>query len=413
MERRLSAASRRSAPSPIQQLSHLAQRVGAVNLAEGFPDFPAPPHVKAAAAAAAAAIAADHNQYRHVQGICDILAEMAKRDHGLDVDPLTDFVICCGQSEAFAAAIFAIIDPGDEVLLFDPAYETYETCIELARGVPVNVPLDPPSWTLNEDEFLKSFTSRTKAVVLNSPHNPTGKVFSKEELLIIAQACQKVDCFAITDDVYEYITYHENKHISLASLPGMQERTVITSSLSKTYSVTGWRIGWACSPASIASAIRNIHVKLTDSAPALFQEAALIALTSTLDFYSSLKTDYEVRRDFILQLLEDFGFHISFKPQGSVFVFAELPSSWQISDIDFVMNLINDAGVAAVPGRGFFHRNCDGESYHHQYVRFAFCKSDDTLMAAALRMRKLASTKGKTWLIGSGRQEDHTVSASP
>ncbi|RLN40940.1 putative N-succinyldiaminopimelate aminotransferase DapC [Panicum miliaceum] len=286
MERRLSAASRRSAPSPIQQLSHLAQRVGAVNLAEGFPDFAAPPHVKAAAAAA---IAADHNQYRHVQGICDILAETAKRDHGLDVDPLTDFVICCGQSEAFAAAIFAIIDPGDEVLLFDPAYETYETCIELARGVPVYVPLDPPSWTLKEDEFLKSFTSRTKAVVLNSPHNSTGKVFSKEKLLIIAQACQKMDCFAITDEVYEYITYDENKHISLASLPGMQERTIITSSLSKTYSVTGWRIGWACAPASIASAIRNIHVKLTDSAPAPFQEAALIALTSKPDFYSSLK----------------------------------------------------------------------------------------------------------------------------
>ncbi|OEL32718.1 hypothetical protein BAE44_0006263 [Dichanthelium oligosanthes] len=209
MELRLSAASRRSAPSPIQQLSHLAQRVGAVNLAEGFPDFPAPPHVKAAAAAA---IAADLNQYRHVQGICDILAKTMERDHGLDVDPLTDFVICCGQSEAFAAAIFAIIDQGDEVVLFDPAYETYETCIELARGVPIH----------------------------------------------------------------------------------------------------------------------------------------------------------------------------------------------------FVTNLINDAGVAAVPGRGFFHRNFDGESYHHRYVRFAFCKGDDTLMAAALRMRKLADGKG-TLLSGSGKQ-DQTAS---
>ncbi|KAF8672367.1 hypothetical protein HU200_049570 [Digitaria exilis] len=410
MERRLSAASRRSAPSPIQQLSHLAQRVGAVNLAEGFPDFPAPPHVKAAASAA---IAADLNQYSHVQGICDILAETAKRDHGLDVDPLTDYVICCGQSEAFAAAIFAIIDQGDEVLLFDPAYETYETCIQLARGVPVYVPLDPPSWTLNEDKFLKYFTSRTKAVILNSPHNPTGKVFSKEELLIISRACEKMDCFAITDEVYEYITYDENKHISLASLPGMQERTIITSSLSKTYSVTGWRIGWACAPASIASAIRNIHVKLTDSAPAPFQEAALTALTSTPDFYSSLKKDYVVRRDFILKLLEDLGLRISFKPQGSVFVFAELPRSWELSDIDFVTNLINSAGVAAVPGRGFFHGDCDSESYHHRYIRFAFCKGDDTLMTAALRMRKLADGTGRKWLTGSGRQEDQTASASP
>ncbi|TVU00675.1 hypothetical protein EJB05_53883, partial [Eragrostis curvula] len=408
MERKLSAASRRSTQSSIQQLSHLAQRVGAVNLAEGFPDFPAPAHVKAAAVAA---IAADHNQYSHVQGVCDILAETMKRDHGLDVDPLTDFVVCCGQSEAFAAAIFAIIDPGDEVLLFDPAYETYETCIELARGVPVYVPLDPPSWTLNADKFIKSFTGRTKAVVLNSPHNPTGKVFSKEELLIIAEACQKIDCFAITDEVYEYITYDENKHISLASLPGMQERTIITSSLSKTYSVTGWRIGWAYAPTTIASAIRNIHVKLTDSAPAPFQEAALIALTSTPDYYTSLKKDYKMRRDFILQLLKDIGFHISFKPQGSVFVFAELPRSCQISDIDFVMKLINDAGVAAVPGRGFFHISCDGESYHHQYVRFAFCKGDDTLKAAALKMRNMADSNGRAWL--NGRQEDPTASTSP
>ncbi|XP_052169334.1 uncharacterized protein LOC127786049 [Oryza glaberrima] len=389
MEAKLSAASRRVAPSPIQQLSHLAQRVGAVNLAEGFPDFPAPAHVKAAAAAA---IAADLNQYRHVQGICDVLAETMKRRHGLRVDPLTDFAVCCGQSEAFAAAIFAIIDQGDEVLLFDPAFETYQTCIELARGVPVYVPLDPPSWTLNEDKFLKSFTNRTKAVVLNSPHNPTGKVFSKEELLIIAQACQKMDCFAITDEVYEYITYDENKHISLASLPGMQERTIITSSLSKTYSVTGWRIGWACAPANIASAIRNIHVKLTDSAPAPFQEAALVALTSPPDFYSSLKQDYTVRRDFILQMLTDFGFRISFKPQGSIFVFVELPRSWQLSDMDFVTNLIKNAGVAAVPGRGFFHSSTDDPSYHHRYVRFAFCKSNDTLNAAAEKMRKLAAS---------------------
>uniref|UniRef100_A0ACD5U5J1 Uncharacterized protein n=1 Tax=Avena sativa TaxID=4498 RepID=A0ACD5U5J1_AVESA len=385
MERKLSEASRRATPSPIQQLSHLAQRVGAVNLAEGFPDFPAPVHVKAAAAVA---IAADLNQYRHVQGICDVLAETMKRDHGLHVDPLTDFAICCGQSEAFAAAIFAIIDPGDEVLLFDPSYETYQTCIELARGVPVYVPLDPPSWTLNGDKFLKSFTSQTKAVILNSPHNPTGKVFSKEDLLIISEACQKMDCFAITDEVYEYITYDENKHISLASLPGMQERTIITSSLSKTYSVTGWRIGWACAVANIAAAIRNIHVKLTDSAPAPFQEAALTALTSTPDYYESLKKDYGVRRDFILQLLKNYGFHISFEPQGSVFVFAELPKSWQISDIDFVTNLINNAGVAAVPGSGFFHTDPDDQSYHRRYVRFAFCKSDETLKAAAQKMVK-------------------------
>uniref|UniRef100_A0A0D9XKT6 Aminotransferase class I/classII large domain-containing protein n=1 Tax=Leersia perrieri TaxID=77586 RepID=A0A0D9XKT6_9ORYZ len=366
MEAKLSEASRRVTPSPIQELSKLSQRVGAINLAEGFPDFPAPAHLKAAAAAA---IAADHNQYRHVQGICDILAETMRRDHGLDVDPLTDFAICCGQSEAFSAAIFAIIDQGDEVLIFDPAFETYQTCIELARGVPVYVPLDPPSWTLNEDKFLKSFTNRTKAVVLNSPHNPTGKVFGKEELLIIAQACKKMDCFVITD---------EECKIGPSLLPHYQKLTVI---------------GWACAPANIASAIRNIHVKLTDSAPAPFQEAALVALTSTPDFYSSLKKDYTVRRDYILQTLTDFGLRISFKPQGSIFVFAEISRSWQLSDMDFVTNLITSAGVAAVPGRGFFHTGTDDPSYHHRYVRFAFCKSDDTLKAAAQRMQKLAGSE--------------------
>ncbi|XP_066338022.1 uncharacterized protein [Miscanthus floridulus] len=190
----------------------------------------------------------------------------------------------------------------------------------------------------------------------------------------------------------------------------MQERTIITSSLSKTYSVTGWRLGWACAAASIASAIRNTHIKLTDSAPAPFQEAALIALTSTADYYTSLKKDYEEKRDFILQLLKDLGFKISFKPQGSVFAFAELPRSCQLSDIEFVMKLINDAGVAAVPGRGFFHKTFDGESYCHRYVRFAFCKGDDTLKAAAMKMRKLASRQGEPWL--TGRHEDQTMPAS-
>ncbi|KAM0870109.1 hypothetical protein ACQ4PT_040236 [Festuca glaucescens] len=274
MEEKLSEASRRATPSPIQQLSHLAQRVGAVNLAEGFPDFPAPAHVKATATAA---IAADLNQYRHVQGICDVLAETMKRDHGLRVDPLTDFAICCGQSEAFAAAIFAS-----------------STC---------KLPM------------------------------------------LFHSVC--------------------------------------------------WRIGWACAVAKIAAAIRNIHVKLTDSAPAPFQEAALIALTSTPDYYESLKTDYAVRRNFILQLLKNYGLHISFEPQGSVFVFAELPKSWQISDIDFVTNLINNAGVAAVPGRGFFHTDPDDQSYHHRYVRFAFCKSDETLKAAAQKMMKPAESNGR------------------
>lgn len=322
-----------------------------------------------------------------MQGICDLLAIKMKQNHLLDLDPLTDFVICCGQSEAFAATILATIDQGDEVLIFDPAYETYESCIILAGGIPVYVPLDPPYWTLNVDKFMRSFTVRTKAVVLNSPHNPTGKVFSKKELEVIAAACCQMDCLAITDEVYEYITFDTHKHLSIASLPMMKERTIITSSLSKTFSVTGWRIGWACAPTAIASAIRNIHVKITDSAPAPFQEAALAALQSPPEYFSSLKADYEARRDFVIKMLAEVGFQVHNKPQGSVFVFAELPKACLLCDIDFVKELIEKAGVAAVPGRGFFHGDCNDQTQQSRYVRFAFCKSNDTLSAADQKMR--------------------------
>ncbi|KAG6493320.1 hypothetical protein ZIOFF_048302 [Zingiber officinale] len=385
MEAKLSKASRALNASPIQEISHLAQRCGAINLAEGFPDFPAPPHVKHAAVAA---IAADLNQYRHVQGICDLLAVKMKQNHVLDFDPLTDFVICCGQSEAFAATILATIDQGDEVLIFDPAYETYESCIILAGGIPVYVPLDPPYWTLNVDKFMRSFTGRTKAVVLNrsfySPHNPTGKVFSKEELEVIAAACCQMDCLAITDE-------------STLPIPFLLWCLQILQ-LGGFYDGYCWRIGWACAPTAIASAIRNIHIKVTDSAPAPFQEAALAALQSPPEYFSSLKADYVAKRNFLIKMLSEVGFQVHNKPQGSVFIFAELPKTCLLSDvselspatfpfIDFVKELIEKAGVAAVPGRGFFHGDCNDQTQQSRYVRFAFCKSNDTLSAADQKMR--------------------------
>ncbi|EEF47306.1 probable N-succinyldiaminopimelate aminotransferase DapC [Ricinus communis] len=393
MEKKLSSVARTFTPSPIQELSHLAQRCNAINLAEGFPDFPAPAHLKNAAVSA---INSDFNQYRHVQGICDHLAGIMKEMHGLDVDPQTDIAICCGQTEAFAAAIFAVIDPGDEVVLFDPSYETYEACIRMAGGVPVFVALDPPYWTLDASKLMESFTDRTKAIVLNSPQNPTGKVFSKVELETIAGACCRRDFLAITDEVYEHITYDNIRHMPLASLPGMQERTIITSSLSKTFSVTGWRVGWAIAPAFFASAIRNIHVKITDSAPAPFQEAALTALRSPPEYFESLREDYESKRDYVVKLLSGVGFQIQFKPQGSFFLFAELPEISTLSDVEFVKKLIEQAGVVAVPGRGFFHTDLPVKSssqanfnYQKRYVRFAFCKSRATLAAAAQNLGKL------------------------
>ncbi|CAI9767845.1 unnamed protein product [Fraxinus pennsylvanica] len=393
MEEKLSSVAKTLTPSPIQQLSFLAQRCDAINLAEGFPDFPAPLHIKNAAVSA---INSDFNQYRHVEGICDHVARKMKEMQKLDVDPLTDIVICCGQSEAFAATIFAIVEQGDEVILFDPSYETYETCIRLAGGVPVYVDLDPPNWTLNLDKLKKSFTTKTKAVVLNSPHNPTGKVFSKDELEIIAGACQTWNILAVTDEVYEHITFDKESHISLASLPEMQKRTIVTSSLSKTFSVTGWRIGWAIAPAWIASAIRNIHIKITDSAPAPFQEAALTALRSPHAYFDSLRRDYELKRDFVVDMLEKVGFKMQFKPKGSFFVFAPLPGSCTLSDVEFVEELIKQAGVVAVAGCGFFHTSLSAEDssqaalgYQRKYIRFAFCKSEDTLAAASKKISGL------------------------
>ncbi|TYJ20027.1 hypothetical protein E1A91_A09G232800v1 [Gossypium mustelinum] len=395
MEGKLSSVAKNFTPSSIQELSQLAQKCNAINLAEGFPDFPAPPCIKEAAVSA---INNDFNQYRRVQGICDQLALKMKKTHGLNVNPLTDIAICCGQSEAFAAAIFSIINQGDEVLLFDPCYETYEGCITLAGGIPVYVALEPPQWTLDPEKLMRSFTSRTKAIVLNSPHNPTGKVFSRDELEIIAEGCRRWDCVAITDEVYEYITYDNQKHETIAKLPGMQERTIITSSLSKTFSVTGWRIGWAIAPASAASAIQNIHIRITDSAPAPFQEAALTALRSPIEYFETLRgvgsgrMEYELKRDFCMKLLGSIGFRIQFKPQGSLFLFAELPKDCLLSDVEYVEELIKQAGVVVVPGRGFFHGN-ESCNYQKRYIRVAFCKSGATLNAAAQKFGELINAK--------------------
>ncbi|XP_023757527.1 uncharacterized protein LOC111906019 isoform X2 [Lactuca sativa] len=395
MEAKLSSVAKTLKPSPIQQLSYLAERSNAINLAEGFPDFPAPPNIKAAAVSA---ITSDFNQYRHVQGICDLVADKMKQMHGLDVDPLTDIAICCGQTEAFAATMFAILNPGDEVILFDPCFETYETCILMAGGVPVYVALEPPYWRLDEVKLSDAFTAKTKALVLNSPHNPTGKVFNMEELQMIAGYCITKDCIAVTDEVYEHITYENEKpHISLASLPEMQTRSIITSSLSKTYSVTGWRVGWAIGPSCIAFAIRNIHAKLTDSAPAPFQEAALAALKSPPEYYKSLRKDYEGKRDFVFKLLGDVGFQVQFMPMGSFFIFAALPDTCKLMDVEFVEELIKEAGVVAVPGCGFFHTS--SEKHNNRYIRFAFCKGHATLTSAAHNIQQLLDASGRLNLL--------------
>ncbi|KAH9561127.1 hypothetical protein CY35_05G003000 [Sphagnum magellanicum] len=322
-----------------------------------------------------------------------------------------------------AASVFAVVESGDEVVLLDPAYETYEACVILAGGIPRYVALDPPHWSLDVKKLENAFGPCTKAIIVNSPHNPTGKVFSHYELGAIAALCCKYDCLAITDEVYEHITFEESKHISLASFPGMQQRTIVTSSLSKTFSVTGWRVGWAIAPAVINAAIQNIHVKLTDSAPAPFQEAALVALQSSPSFYAQLQQEYKERRDFVCNMLVQAGFSNFLKPQGSFFVFAQLPdkcplNDWCVMQVDYVAELIKEAGVAIVPGCGFFHQKnwttmpaiqdhpASADKLHmseqgldmaaisgngvylERFVRVAFCKDMVTLMAADAAIKK-------------------------
>ncbi|GLT40331.1 hypothetical protein SLA2020_144730 [Shorea laevis] len=303
-----------------------------------------------------------------------------KKMHDLDVNPLTDIAICCGKTEAFAAAIFAVIDPGDEVVLFDPSYETYEGCITMAGGVPVYVALDPPQWTLCPGKLLKSFTGRTKAIVLNSPHNPTGKVFSKEELEVIAEACCRWDCLAITDEVYEHITFGDKKHISLASLQECKREL-------------------SSHPTCLKLLVLQYLVGELDG---LLLQLLLHLQSETFippEYFEGLKKEYEFKRDFIVKVLTSIGFQIHFKPQGSIFLFAELPKNCLLSDNMF-KELIKEAGVVAVPGCGFFHTKLSMEplseassSYQKRYVRFAFCKSIATLAAAA---QKLSDLKNAT-----------------
>ncbi|KAL2628509.1 hypothetical protein R1flu_013195 [Riccia fluitans] len=372
--------------SNIIHLSRLAEKYKAINLAEGFPDFPAPIAIKNAAVEA---INADFNQYRHVQRLCDEVAAMFERTKGVKINPETQVSICCGQTEALVAAVLAVINERDEVVLLDPSYETYEAAVRLAGAKAKHVSMDPPNWTLDFKKLESAIGSRTKAVIINSPHNPTGKVFSEDELAGIAKLCCKFDCLAVTDEVYEHLVYTEAGHKTLATFPGMKDRTIVTSSISKTFSVTGWRIGWAIAPEAISPAITSIHEKLVDSAPAPFQEAAVTALTVGSKYYLNLRAEYIERRNLICEALEEAGLTVESKPEGSFFVFARLPETYPLKDVDYVADLIKSAGVVIVPGNGFFHADslCN-ENYRDRYVRVAFCKNIATLRSAREAIRE-------------------------
>lgn len=371
--------------SVIREMTRLAQRHGAVNLSQGFPDFPAPEPVKAAAQRA---IAQDVNQYAVTwgsRGLREAIAADITRRYGLAIDPDTQVTVCCGSTEAMMATILGIVDPGDEVIVFEPFYENYGPDAILSGATPRFVTLREPDWSFDPDELAAAFSDRTRAIIINTPNNPTGKVFTRAELEIIARLCQQWDVVAITDEIYEHITYDGATHVPLMTLDGMAERTVTINSVSKTFSVTGWRVGWAISPPALASGIRKVHDFLTVGSPAPLQEAAAFALSLGDDYYSDLAAHYAARRDRLMDTLTRSGF-VCHQPSGAYYIMTDIAGFGFPDDVAFVRHLVTEIGVAAVPGSSFYREASRGSTK----VRFCFCKKDETLDEAARRLEKLS-----------------------
>jgi aspartate/methionine/tyrosine aminotransferase len=377
--------------SVIREMTRQAMLYGAVNLAQGFPDFGAPEEIKQAARAA---IEKDINQYAITWGarnLRDAIARQMAIWQGIPVDPEKEITVCCGSTEAMISTLLAVCNAGDEVVIFEPFYENYGPDSVLSGARPRFVKLRPPvdatgEWTFDEKELRSAFGRHTKAIILNTPNNPTGKVFTHSELDLIRDLCLEFDVLAITDEIYEHILYDETKHISMASLDGMRERTVTINGMSKTYSVTGWRVGWAVAPERITNAIRKVHDFLTVGAPAPLQEAGAAALSLPAEYYAKLAENYRVRRDRLIPALKAAGFKC-FLPHGAYYVMTDISQFGFANDIGFVNNLVKEIGVAAVPGSSFYHDECDGA----QQVRFAFCKKLETLDAAAEKLARLRS----------------------
>jgi len=375
--------------SVIREMTRQAMLYGAVNLAQGFPDFPAPADIKHAAQEA---IAHDVNQYAITWGAKNLrhaIARQMKAWQGISVDPETQVTVCCGSTETMISTLLAVCNQGDEVVIFEPFYENYGPDSILSGAKPVFVKLHPPAapegeWTFDERELRAAFHRHTKAIILNTPNNPTGKVFTRAELELIRDLCVEFNVLAITDEIYEHIIYDGAQHISMASLPGMEERTVTINGLSKTYSVTGWRVGWAVAPPAITNAIRKVHDFLTVGAPAPLQEAGAAALGLPASYYQSLAKAYCARRDRLMPALAEAGFRC-FRPRGAYYVMTDISAFGFADDIAFTKYLVKEIGVAAVPGSSFYNDPRDGA----RQVRFAFCKRADTLDAAARKLLQL------------------------
>ncbi|MBI2939824.1 MAG: aminotransferase class I/II-fold pyridoxal phosphate-dependent enzyme [Chloroflexi bacterium] len=367
------------------RLIHHYHRADGINLAQGFPDFPAPAALKDAACAA---IQHDTNQYAITWGAPALrraIAVKMRRFSGLDFDPETEITVCCGATETMLSTMLALVDPGDEVIVLSPYYENYWPDAVLAGAMPRFVTLHEPDWRLDPAELRAAFGPKTKAIVVNTPNNPTGKVFDQVEMSLIAALCQEFDVVAITDEIYEHLVY-AGQHIALATLPGMRDRTVTISGLSKTYSVTGWRVGWACASARLTDSIRKVHDFVSVGAPAPLQEAGATALGLPDEYYVELREGYRQRRAFLLDGLDQLGFRC-YPPDGAYYIMTEIEQFGRGDDVAFARYLVKDLGVAVVPGSSFYPDPALGRTK----VRFAYPKRLETLAKALDRLSGLRS----------------------
>lgn len=366
--------------SVIREMTRLALQHNAINLAQGFPDFSCPHELKTAACAA---VNDDINQYAITWGAPDLRRALSHRVdtfNGMHLDPESEITVTCGSTEAMMASMLAVIQPGDEVIVPVPFYENYGPDAQISGAVPRYVPLED-DFSINEEAWKSAFTDRTRALILNTPNNPTGKVFTASELRFIADLCTEHNTIAITDEIYEHIVYDGHHHISLGSLPDMEDRTITIGSFSKTYSVTGWRVGYALADTALTGRIRKIHDFLTVGAPAPLQRACVAALDLPESYYRELAEEYDRKRRILYRGLKKAGFTCEL-PQGAYYIFTDI-SGFGMSDTEFARHLIETAGVAAVPGSSFF---AGGGTTN---LRFTFSKKDETLHEACRRLEAL------------------------
>lgn len=375
--------------SVIREMTRVCLKHQGVNLAQGFPDFPAPAEIKEAAIKA---IRADLNQYAITWGTPNLRQAIAEKFawyNGVTMDPEKEITVCCGSTEAMISSLMAVVNPGEEVIVFEPFYENYGPDTILCDSKPQFITLHEPDWHFDDQKLTRAFNKKTKAIVLNTPNNPTGKVFSREELQFIADLCLKWGVLAVTDEIYEHILYDGAKHISIASLPGMRDQTITINSISKTYSLTGWRVGWAIASAPLTAFIRKVHDFLTVGAPHPLQEAAATALRMDRSYYRTLAEEYQERRDFLSRILEKAGFHI-YRPHGAYYIMTDVGHFGFSDDAAFALYLVERFGVATVPGSSFYSLPSRGSTK----VRFCFPKKMETLQQAGERLKKFKESHG-------------------